>query len=393
MITGGVAAFKALELIRELTVRGMQVRAVMTEAAERFIARQSVAAVSGSPVATDLFSPDPSPHTELASWADLIVVVPATADFIAKLANGFAADLATTTILAAAAPVLIAPAMHSNMLAAPATQRNLATLVKDGRIVLPADFGRLAGGDVGLGRLLDPSWIGDAIELRLGGALLDLSDRRVLVSAGGTREAYDAVRYVGNRSSGRQGWAIAEAAALQGAEVAVVSTVDSPLPEGPVRVVRVESAFEMEAAMVEESAAADWIFMAAAVADFRPAEAADRKLKRDGVERLRLELVANPDILGRLVAGRRERQLIVGFAAETGSLASEVERKLATKRVDILVGNDISSPATGFGALHNQVIIADRFGGRVELPLLPKLDVAQELLRQAERVSRQLPQG
>ncbi len=371
-------------------MRGLQVKAVMTDAAERFIGRQSVAAISGSPVAVDLFSAEPSPHTELASWADLVVVAPATADFMAKVAGGFAGDLATTTILATEAPVMLAPAMHSNMLAAPATQRNLATLAADGRIVLPADSGRLAGGDIGIGRLLDPVWIADAVELRLSGEFFDLSGVAVLVSAGGTREGFDAVRYVGNHSSGRQGWAIAEAAALQGANVVVVSTVDPPVPGGPVEVVRVESAIEMEAAMVKASSSADWIFMAAAVADFRPEERIGNKLKRDGVERTAIELVPNPDILAGLARDRSPGQLVVGFAAETGSLASEVERKLRSKGVDILVGNDVSLPGSSFGSPDNLVVIADRFGGRLELPLMPKLRVAQELLRQARRVSLEL---
>ncbi len=327
-----------------------------------------------------MFGASPSPHTELAEWADLVVVVPATADFSAKMANGFGDDLASTLILAFDGPVVLAPAMHSAMWEAKATQRSIATLIADGVHVIGPTQGRLAGGDVGVGRLVDPSWIVEAVRYWLEPTAVSLAGWRVVVSVGGTREPIDAVRYIGNRSSGRQGYALAQVAAVAGASVRCVATVDPPIPPDLFEVVYVESAEEMLAAMRSAQSEADLLIMSAAVADFRVAEPFGGKVKRADRKRLELSLVANPDILAELVAHRTEGQLIVGFAAEVERLEESVTHKLAAKGVDLMVGNNVAAAGSEFGSMTNAVYLLDRLGRSQHVPLAAKTEVARAIL-------------
>jgi len=353
---------------------------LLTDAAEKFLGFQAVASVAHSNPLQALFGDSPSPHTELAEWADLIVVVPATADFLAKMAHGIADDLGSTLLLAFDGPVIVAPAMHSAMWEAPATQRNVTTLVDDGvRFVGPTE-GRLAGGDVGIGRLVDPLWVVEAVHYWLTPGARSLDGIELTVSAGGTREPIDAVRYIGNRSSGRQGWALAQVAALAGASVRCVSTVDPPFRSDLVEVVRVESAEEMLDAMRKAQADADVLIMSAAVADFRVAEPFAGKVKRAGKDQLELSLVPNPDILVELVKHRKQSQVIVGFAAEVERLEESVANKLAGKGVDLIVGNNVAEPGSEFGSMTNAVYLLDRLGRERRIEMAPKTEIAAGIL-------------
>ncbi len=346
---------------------------------------QSVAATAHASPYRAMFGASPSPHTELAEWADLVVIVPATADFLAKMANGFGDDLASTLILAFDGPVVVAPAMHSAMWESSSTQRNIATLIADGVHVIGPTQGRLAGGDVGVGRLVDPSWVVEAVRYWLEPTAASLAGWRVTVSVGGTREAIDAVRFIGNRSSGLQGYALAQVAAVAGATVQCVATVDPPMPADLIEVVRVESAEEMLVAMRRAQADSvrsgpQVLIMSAAVADFRVAEPFSGKVKRADRERLELSLIPNPDILAELVAHRADGQLIVGFAAEVEHLEESVAHKLAVKGVDLVVGNNIAVPGSEFGSTTNAVYLLDRLGRAQHVPLAPKAEIARAIL-------------
>jgi len=380
VVGGGIGAFKALECARLLMDAGHEVEIVATEAALEFVGRASFAAIAQRPVVDALFGREPSVHTRLAAWADLVVVYPATADLMAKLAVGIADDAALVTLLASAAPRLVVPAMHTQMWLAASTQRSAAVLRADGARILGPTEGRLAGGDRGLGRLLDPAWVETWVTLVAAHPELRLDGTRVLVSAGGTREPIDPVRFVSNRSSGRQGRAVAAVAAAAGAEVTLVTTQDPGWVGEWVLVERVERAQDLLEAMRAHQDGADVIVQAAAVADFAPDAAAQTKLKRKGQQRLVLELAATEDVLANLVAHRREDQVIVGFAAETGDPRSEVARKLAERGVDIMVGNDVSRPDAGFDVPTNAVVMADRRGRWVEVGLAPKAQVAADIL-------------
>ena len=370
-VSGGIAAYKSAYLVRRLLERGADVRCVMTPSATEFLGPATLAGLSGHPVVTSLthHSDSVSPHTELAAWADLIVVAPATTATLARLAMGLSEDPVSATVIAARSPVMVAPAMHTEMWEHPATGRNVATLVADGvHLVGPAE-GELAGGDVGTGRMVDPDEIVHAIEALFAGSL---DSRVVLVTAGGTREAIDPVRYLGNRSSGKMGHAIAEEAHRRGAKVVLVTS--SSLASSPgIDRRQVESAADMQHAV--DTVHADIAVMAAAVADFRPADSADSKLARtDGPPEIRLE--ATPDIL-MSVAARDPRPFLVGFAAETGSLDRAID-KAQRKGVDVLVANDVSEPGSGFAVDTNRVsIIRD---GRLEpWEKMPKTEVARRL--------------
>ena len=372
-VSGGVAAYKAAYLARRLVERGADVRAVMTASSREFLGPQTLAAVTGTPPVTDFFgSDDESPHTNLARWADAVVVAPATASTIARLASGLSEDVLTATVLAATVPVVIAPAMHTEMWNHPATQRNIDTLLEDGYEVVGPDSGPLAGGDVGAGRLSEPESIVDALEATLAG---DLTGCTVLVSAGGTREAIDPVRFIGNRSSGKMGSAIATEAARRGARVTLVTTAPGSTPPD-VTEVPVESAAEMAEAVWTRAGDADVAVLAAAVADFKPADARGAKLRRkDGPPEFDLE--PTPDILSGVVSADR-RPFVVGFAAETGSLDMAVG-KATTKGVDLLVGNDVSKEGSGFGSDTNEVVVITPDGEQDRWPLMPKSEVAVRL--------------
>jgi phosphopantothenoylcysteine decarboxylase/phosphopantothenate--cysteine ligase len=375
-ITGGIAAYKAVEVCRRLVDAGAHVVPVMTKAAERFVGRTTFSALASEPVQTELWDgPTPIPHTRLGQDADLIVVAPATARVISAYATGLATDLLTNTLLATRAPVLLCPAMHTEMWEHPAVVANLATLRARGVHVVEPAVGRLAGGDTGAGRLADPIDIVAAADRILGPR--DLAGITMVVTAGGTREPIDAVRVIANRSSGKQGYAIAAEAASRGAGVVLVSTVDLPAPPG-VDVVPVETAEQMEDA-VTTRAGADVIVMAAAVADFRPKLAAPGKLKKhEGPPEIVLEPTS--DILAGLGAAKRAGQVLVGFAAETDDLLANAEAKLAAKRLDLVVANDVSAPGAGFGHDTNAVVLLRPGAEPVTVALRDKRAVAAAVL-------------
>jgi len=373
-VTGGVAAFKAAYLARRLVEAGATVRAVMTRSATEFLGPQTLAAITGTPPALDLFGADDvSPHTHLAAWADAIVIAPATAATLARLAQGSSDDLLSATVLAFQGPVVVAPAMHTEMWEHPATRRNAATLAADGLLLVGPTAGALAGGDEGPGRMVEPEEIIEALRTALGEGTL--SGWKVLVTAGGTREPIDPVRYVGNRSSGKMGNAIALEAAERGARVTLITTM--PAPAHPlVTVVAVETAEEMADAVAATAPAVDVAVMAAAVADFRPADPQVTKVRRkDGVPEL--QLAATPDILAS-VAALEPRPFLVGFAAETGPAAGASE-KAATKGVDLLVANDVTEPGSGFGTDTNAVTVFSADGSSEAWPQMAKQAVAARL--------------
>jgi len=381
-VSGGIAAYKAVDVCRQLVDAGAHVAPVLTQDALRFVGALTFSALASEPARTSLFpepgSPDDDviPHTRLGQGAHLVVVAPATAKLIGKYAGGISDDLLTATLLATRAPVLVAPAMHTEMWEHPAVQENIATLRRRGVHVVGPGVGHLAGGDSGAGRLEEPSLIVAAAAevLSRGG---DLAGHRILVTAGGTREAIDPVRFVGNRSSGKMGHAIADAAARRGAAVTLITTTRRPSDEGIDRI-EVETAEEMHDAVMSRFAETDVVVMAAAVADFRPkAAAADKLKKREGVPEVLLE--PTPDILGAL-GERKTHQYLVGFAAETEQLLEHAREKLAAKRVDLMVANDVSAPDAGFEVDTNRAILLDSSGAMAELPLQAKLDLADAIL-------------
>ena len=402
-VCGGIAAYKAVEVCRLLVDAGAHVVPVLTEEATRFVGAVTFSALASEPVQTSLWDEvSPIPHTRLGQSADLILVVPATAHLMARYAAGLSDDLLTATLLATRAPVLLCPAMHTEMWEHPSLQENLATLERRGVRIVPPEVGRLAGGDSGAGRLADPAVIASRALAEVGSPApggpsgADLAGRHVVVSAGGTREALDPVRFLTNRSSGKQGHALAEAAARRGATVTLVTSSALPLPadvQAAVTRISVESAADMEAALAEPARRADIVIMAAAVADFRPKVAAERKLsKEDGLPDLVLE--PTPDILTGLVGRRPPGQVLVGFAAETNDARARGRKKLLRKGVDLLVVNDVSAPGAGFDHDTNAVVILGSDGSSTEIGLTSKIAVANAVLdrviaHQSERRSSQ----
>jgi phosphopantothenoylcysteine decarboxylase/phosphopantothenate--cysteine ligase len=376
-VTGGIAAYKAIEVCRLLVDAGCHVAPVLTRDACRFVTPLTFTALASEPAQTELYEgASPIPHTRLGQAADLIVIAPATAHLIGRLAHGLADDLLTNTVLASRAPVLLAPAMHTEMWEQASVQANLATLLARGVATVGPAEGRLAGGDHGQGRMSEPSDIAAAALTRLAevGRPLDLAGRRVLISAGGTREAIDPVRFISNRSSGKQGHALAEAAAARGASVALVTTT-SLAASGADELVRVETAAEMLTAVTKLAEDADVIIMAAAVADFRPVGPGGAKLKKEqGTPSIELE--PTEDILASVVAGRRAGQVIVGFAAETDHVLEHARDKLARKGCDLLVANDVSAPGAGFDHDTNEVVLLDADGSEEPVALRSKRAVA-----------------
>ncbi|HEV2906371.1 MAG TPA: bifunctional phosphopantothenoylcysteine decarboxylase/phosphopantothenate--cysteine ligase CoaBC [Actinomycetota bacterium] len=359
-ITGGIAAYKAAYLARLLRERGAEVQVLMTPAATRFVGPDTFAALTGRPVHSDVFEhTDEVLHVRLAHEADAAVVAPATANLLAKLALGLADDLLTSTLLELSAPVVVAPAMHTGMWHSPATRQNVDTLLSRGVQVVGPHEGSLAAGDEGMGRMADPEEIAGSLQMVLARDD-DLSDRRVLVTAGPTYEPIDAVRFVGNRSSGKMGFAIATEAAGRGATVTLV-TGPTQLPDPPgVETVRVQTADEMHREVTSRFAQVHAVVMAAAVSDFRPISPRDEKLKKDeGVPEIRLE--STPDILKEL-GDRRGRAVLFGFAAETDDLEAAGRRKLAEKNLDLIVVNQVGQQGTGFDADTNRALILARDG-------------------------------
>ncbi len=396
-VCGGIAAYKSAELVRELQRRGAEVQVVMTANAERFISPLSLASLSGRQVLTSLWEPATNEtasskpqgfdieHIRVAQEADAIVIAPATANTLAKLAHGIADDLLTTICLASQAPLLIAPAMNVNMWQHPATKANVATLRTRGAVAIEPADGELACGMVGEGRLAPIEEIAESV-FRMARRERDLAGETVLITAGGTREPIDPVRFLGNRSSGKMGVALAEAALARGAEVILISAA-RPLAELRCQQIAVTTAEEMLTAVLRELPRASMVFMAAAVADYRVAEPAIYKRKKTAT--LRLELVQNEDILMRVVHERRPGTLAVGFAAETNNLLEEARRKLRNKGADAIVANDVSRPDAGFESDDNEGFLVTR-DREIALPLSSKRVMADvlfhELVPLAERL-------
>ena len=379
-VGAGIAAYKVCELLRRLTETGHDVHVVPTPDALRFVGEATWAALSGHPVATDVWTDVAAvPHVRLGQQADLVFVAPATADLLARAAHGRADDLLTSTLLTARCPVVYAPAMHTEMWEHPATQANVSVLRDRGAIVVEPAAGRLTGADTGPGRLPEPAELFEvALRVLARGALVrDLAGRHVVVSAGGTREAIDPVRFVGNRSSGLQGYALARTAMGRGARVTVVAAnVALPDPAGT-HVVRVGSAEEMGKAIRDAAHDADVVVMAAAVADFRPADYRSSKIKKsETAEPEPIRLTKNPDILADLVAARAAGQIIVGFAAETDDVLEHGRAKLARKGCDLLVVNQVGEHLA-FGTTDNAAIVLAAGGAAVEVPRGPKEALAE----------------
>jgi phosphopantothenoylcysteine decarboxylase / phosphopantothenate---cysteine ligase len=387
-ITGGIAAYKVVAVVRTLAQLGADVRVAMTRSARLFVGEQTVTALSGNPVVTDLYGTGPDvPHVELARGAELCLVAPATANIIAKLAGGFADDIVSATLLTVRCPIVVAPAMHTEMWEHPATKANLDAVSERGVTIVGPASGPLSSGDEGPGRLVEPDeLVASALE-QLGRAS-DLSGRRVLVTAGGTQEPIDPVRFVGNRSSGRMGYAIARAALRRGAKVTLISgPTELPSPPG-VDLVPVQTAAEMRDAVLARAPGTDIIVKAAAVADFRPESATERKLKKASGPP-EIVLVANADILhelGHTPSLRKPGGVLVGFAAETEvdpvRLAHVAEDKRAAKGADIIVANDVSSPDSGFSVRTNRAVIAGP-DGTTDVGLVTKEELATAVLDRA----------
>ncbi len=384
-VTGGVAAYKAAYLARRMVEAGAEVRTVMTFSATQFLGTQTLAALTGTPPATEMFDgPSVSPHIELGQWAEVVVVAPATAATLSRIANGLSEDLLSATVLAARAPLVVAPAMHTEMWQHPATVRNMDLIRGDGCVVVGPGVGALAAGDEGPGRMAEPEEILAAVDALFEPGSLD--GVRVLITAGGTREPIDPVRFIGNHSSGKMGNAIAVEADRRGAAVTLVTTVDAPAAPG-IDVVPVDTAEEMAAAVWERAAGSDVAVLAAAVADFRPAGPAVAKLVRSsGPPEIVLE--PTPDIL-RGLASADPRPFLVGFAAETGPV-EEAMAKGKHERVDLLVANDVGREDSGFGTDTNQVTLVMPDGSIDPWPVTTKAEVAARLW---DRIEAMLPGG
>ncbi len=378
-ITGGIAAYKAADIASKLTQAGARVEVVMTESATRFIAPLTLRSLTGRPVVTSMWELNSEfsiEHVALAEAADIVAIVPATANIIAKLAAGISDDMLTCTVLATKAPVIVAPAMNVNMFENPVTQDNLAKLKARGFTIVDPAYGRLASGKVGLGRLAETETIIGVIKQVLGSSG-NLASKRIVVTAGGTQESIDPVRYIGNRSSGKMGYAVAEAARDRGATVSLITAPTSlPEPAG-MEVVHIRTATEMKEAVAKATAQTDALIMVAAVADYQPKSVAGEKIKKEAAGAgLTLELIRTPDILTEV----KGNFLKVGFAAESEDVVANARQKLEKKQLDIIVANDITDASSGFDVDTNKVTIIDRDGKVDSLPLLTKIEVADKIL-------------
>ena len=376
-ITGSIAAYKAVDIASKLNQAGARVEVVMTESATKFIAPLTLRNITGRPVATDMFelaSEFNIEHVALAEAADVVVIAPATANIIAHLAAGLADDMLTCVVLATKAPIILAPAMNVNMFENPITQDNLAKLKARGFTIVDPVYGRLASGKMGLGRLAEVDKIIGTINQVLG-KRGNLAGKRIVVTAGGTQESIDPVRYIGNRSSGKMGYALAEAARDRGAEVKLITAPTVLLEPVGVEVTHIETAIQMKEAVDKAVAQADALIMAAAVADYQPKEVAETKIKKE-TPSLTLELVRTPDILTEV----KGHFLKVGFAAESQDIVANARQKLEKKQLDLIIANDITDADSGFGADTNEVTLIDRDGKVDSLPLLTKREVADRIL-------------
>ena len=376
-VSGGIAAYKAADLASKLAQAGANVRVVMTWEATQLVQPLTFQALTGNPVVTDMFEPAPLSaitHVSLADEADIIVIVPATANIIAKIAAGIADDILTCTVLATKAPIVLSPAMHNNMYVNPVTEENIAKLKARGFTIIPAEHGRLASGSIGYGRLPEITEIMGTIQQTLG-RNGDLAGKRIVVTAGGTQEAIDPVRYISNRSSGKMGYALAEAARDRGAAVTLITTPTALTIVAGVETVKVQSAKEMKDAVVKAAVKTDALIMVAAVADYMPKTTAAQKIKK-GAGGLTLELVKTPDILSEV----NGKFLKIGFAAETQDLITNAKKKLANKVLDMIIANDVSTKGGVFGADTNKVTIIKKDGKAEDLPLMSKREVADKIL-------------
>jgi phosphopantothenoylcysteine decarboxylase / phosphopantothenate---cysteine ligase len=376
-VTGGIAAYKAVELLRLLAGAGARVQVVMTRSAQEFVTPLTFHALSGSPVRTALFGPgaDPLEHISLAQTVDAIVIAPATANFLGKVAAGLGDDLLTTLILAADRPILVCPAMNVKMYENPVVQGNLNLLRQRGFQIMEPETGEMACGAYGSGRLPEPAVILEALAGLL--SPKDLTGYRILVSAGPTHEDLDPVRFLTNRSTGKMGYALARVARRRGAEVCLVSGPATLAAPAGVQLVSVRSALEMQQALAERFSGTDVLIMSAAVSDYRPAGVAEQKMKR-GKPEMQVRLIHNPDILASLGAGQ-DRQILVGFAAETQDILQQAREKLERKSLDLIVANDVSAPDSGFAVDTNRVMLIHRSGEVESLPLLSKEEVAERV--------------
>ena len=384
-VCGGIAAYKAVEVLRGLQKAGCTVRVAMTRRACEFVQPLTFRALSGNHVIVDDYAPDnpdPIAHITFSQTIDLLIVAPATANIIAKFANGVADDFLSSTYLACTAPVLIAPAMNTTMWEHPATQRNLERLRADGVHFIAPDAGEMACGTIGPGRLSEPERIVAAAFEILGSSKSaqpkDLSGERLLITVGATREEIDPVRFISNRSSGKMGFALAEAALRRGAEVTVVSGVTTATPPDGVRIVKALSAEEMSQVVARESAGASVFIGAAAIADYRPVQRADQKIKKS-TDSITLTLERTPDVLSQVAASRANGLLVIGFAAETENVVENAKEKMRAKKLDAIVANDVTQPDSGFDSATNAITIIS--GNEiVELPVLSKRDAADRIL-------------
>jgi len=382
-VSGGIAAYKAVELLRGLQRAGCNVRVAMTKRACEFVQPLTFRALSGSHVVVDDYAPDnpdPIAHITFSQTVDLLIVAPATANIIAKFANGVADDFLTSTYLACTSPVLVAPAMNTTMWEHPATQRNLEQLRADGVHILAPDAGEMACGTIGPGRLSEPERIVAAALEILSSRRKDLTGERLLITVGATREEIDPVRFISNRSSGKMGFAIAEAARNRGAEVTVVAGTTNVAPPSGVKVVRALSAEEMSKAVAAEQSSASVFIGAAAIADYRPVQRADQKIKKSK-DSIMLTLERTPDVLSEVAAARVNGMLVIGFAAETENVIANAREKLVGKNLDAIVANDVTREGSGFDSSTNAVTILTRDNADpIELPVMSKSDAANRIL-------------
>ena len=386
-VTGGIAAYKSVDLASRLRKAGANVHVIMTKAAQNFVTPLTFREITGNPVTTTMWGEVTNhnvEHIALANLADLVIVAPATANFIAKCAIGMADDMLTTTLLATKAPIFFAPAMNSNMYENQLTQKNIDVLIESGWNFIPPESGHLACGTDGVGRMPEPADIVDFVRFTMAFAA-DMLGIKVLVTAAGTYEPIDPVRYIGNRSSGKMGYAIAEAAKKRGAEVILVSGPSALTPPEGVEFIGVESAAEMRDAVMEHFSEADMVIKAAAVADYRVRNVSDQKIKKND-EELTLVLEKNPDILKELGEKKRAGQILVGFAAETQNLLEYAKAKLEKKNLDMIVANDVSRKDAGFNTDTNVVKLLYRNGAIEELPIMTKHKLADELLNRVLKI-------
>ena len=390
-VTGGIAVYKAVDLVSRLRKQGCEVRVVMTEHAQQFVTPLTFKEISGNQVAVSMWSSNQEfnvEHIALANWADTFVVAPATANIIAKMAYGLADDLLSTTLLAAQAPIVVCPAMNTGMYENVATQENIAKLQGRGITVMPPAVGKLACGTSGAGRLPEPQEIVEFLNAFFAKREGDLRGLKVLVTAAGTREPIDPVRFVGNRSSGKMGYAIAEAARDLGANVTLISGPSALPPLAGVNFFKVESARDMRRLVLENFPESQIVIKAAAVADYRVKNVADHKIKKND-EELTLVLEKNPDILKELGQKKQKGQVLVGFAAETQNLIQYAQSKLEKKNLDMIVANDVSKPQAGFNVDTNLIKLLKRDGSIEELPLMSKKDLAYIILNHVMKIYRQ----